>query len=709
MIQFRKLAALFCAVCLLLTVFFGAAPRASAVFGFAQLASNSGIVQSLGLDENGHFHIDRAPAKSMPMGDADTWTIFVYLCGSDLESEGGMATYDLEEMIEGSAGSSVRYVVMTGGSLEWQNDLVDSSALELYLVEDGDITLIDSGDYYYMNDPDTLYAFLDWGVESFPAEKMGLIFWDHGGGSIAGVCIDEVFFEDMEYGYLEDASDYEMTLTLPEISKVLSRVSENMTDQFEFIGYDACLMGTLENAFMLSPYARYLYASEETEPGYGWDYTAIGQAIGSGKISGAELGKVVCDSFYDSCEDVGQEDSATLACIDLSKIDELVLAFDQFAQNMLSASENPKALASIVQNVKHVEFFGGNSKSEGYTNTVDLAGLVEAVSGCAEGGDAVVRAVNDAVVYSRNGIYHDQACGLSVYYPLHVEAGSSELNQYAEVSCSPYYYGYVAQNAYAAANGNLTNYDLSLSLNVWASAMDDEAETIYEDYGDAQITGESPYVVFCDEPQMLDDGSFGFSLDDDSIPYISSVEADIYFISDDEEDLVYLGSTTDIYADWEQGIFLDNFDGMWFCMPDEQLISAYVVSETENYSIYTTHVLLNGEESNLRFVVDYSDYTVMLDGVWGGIDEYGLADRTNYMLKPGDVIQPLFDAFNLDTDEDVVYLGDEYIYDGNNVWSYTELHDAEYYYQFCIYDIYGDNCTTDAVLFTVEDGEIYFE
>ena len=42
---------------------------------------------------------------------------------------------------------------------------------------------------------------------------------------------------------------------------------------FDFIGFDTCLMGTVENALMLTAHADYLIASEETEPGLGWYYT----------------------------------------------------------------------------------------------------------------------------------------------------------------------------------------------------------------------------------------------------------------------------------------------------------------------------------------------------------------------------------------------------------------------------------------------------
>ena len=55
------------------------------------------------------------------MGEDGTWTVFVYLCGTDLESDGGFATGDVQEMLNASTGSNVRFVVQTGGTYYWQN------------------------------------------------------------------------------------------------------------------------------------------------------------------------------------------------------------------------------------------------------------------------------------------------------------------------------------------------------------------------------------------------------------------------------------------------------------------------------------------------------------------------------------------------------------------------------------------------------------
>ena len=47
--------------------------------------------------------------------EMNKWTIFCYFCGSNLEDD-YYASDDLEEMIEATSGTDLRYVVMCGGS-----------------------------------------------------------------------------------------------------------------------------------------------------------------------------------------------------------------------------------------------------------------------------------------------------------------------------------------------------------------------------------------------------------------------------------------------------------------------------------------------------------------------------------------------------------------------------------------------------------------
>lgn len=125
-------------------------------------------------------------------GGKDTVTIMVYMCGTDLESKSGMATADLQEMLNADIGKNVNLLVYTGGCTQWRNDVVSSQVNQIYQVESGGLRrLVKDGGSVSMTDPDTLSGFIRWCAENFPANRNELILWDHGGGSITGYGYDQ--------------------------------------------------------------------------------------------------------------------------------------------------------------------------------------------------------------------------------------------------------------------------------------------------------------------------------------------------------------------------------------------------------------------------------------------------------------------------------------------------------------------------------------
>ena len=52
--------------------------------------------------------------------DARSATILVYMNGSDLETEGGMASADISEMIASGIGDNVNVIIQTMGTKSWQ-------------------------------------------------------------------------------------------------------------------------------------------------------------------------------------------------------------------------------------------------------------------------------------------------------------------------------------------------------------------------------------------------------------------------------------------------------------------------------------------------------------------------------------------------------------------------------------------------------------
>ena len=68
--------------------------------------------------ENGEIGINRRTREdSKPMGDSG-WTILVYLCGTDLESDCSAASLDIEEALSNAYSDDVRIVYQTGGKSE---------------------------------------------------------------------------------------------------------------------------------------------------------------------------------------------------------------------------------------------------------------------------------------------------------------------------------------------------------------------------------------------------------------------------------------------------------------------------------------------------------------------------------------------------------------------------------------------------------------
>lgn len=645
-------------------------------------------------------------AEEKPMGEEGTWTVFVYMCGSDLESEDGAGTNDLEEMMDSSANENVRFVVQTGGAEEWDCE-VDPDACERYVVQNGTADLVYSGDETDMGDGESLADFLKWGIAEYPAANMGLVFWDHGSGSINGVCFDE--------------NHDESSLLLKEIDAALYSVYDDMIEPFEFVGFDACLMATAETAAIMATHARYMVASEESEPGNGWNYEKIGSYLAKNpSCTGEEIGKYICDSFYKECEKLDMENEATLSVTDLSKMDAFIKAFDLYSKDIYELVESSSDYTAIARAVSDADNFGGNNKASGYTNMVDAKGLIEAGMDSSDNAKAAADALAEAVVYMKNGSDHPDACGLSMYYPLRV-SGSQELGIFKDVALSPYYLGLVGKIAYGAANNDISGYDNSDILGSFSNNWSTDSYTfengVYTysvgdlsdwDFADSYTPGSSS-IEFSKEPDFDSDGIYCFTLTDGSLDKTDYVEAAVYLLDDEDSDMIELGYSGDVYCDYETGEFSDGFDGCWFALDDEQYLAAYLQENCDGYDIYYSPILLNGDDTYLRFAYYYDKGDISIIDVWDGIDVSGSAARTGKELKKGDKITPVYYAYSLEDDEEYSFEGDEFKYKGKNCIGFIDLLDGEYMYSFIINDIYGDYYETDAVIFTVDGEDVLYE
>ena len=331
-------------------------------------------------------------------------TIMVYIVGSNLESEGGAASSDIAEMVNSGFDFDHNHLlIMTGGSKAWRRSTgIPADALTIYELGPGSIEEVSSSALASMGNPDTLTSFLTYCYTYYPAESYGLILWDHGGGPMMGYGEDELFRDNLD---------------MKEIVKGLKESPFGPTNKLAFLGFDACLMGSAEVAWFLKDYAEYMIASEEVIPGGGWDYRFLSELNGK-TMDGAKVGQAVVDSYKDFYEKnlAGQAilERLTLACIDLTKADQMEAALDDLFMVMSEdlATGSYSEIAQIRESVLPFAKYTTNSNYD----LIDLGDMADKLSAYhPQQAKALYTAVDDMVVCFWSPL--TRAHGLTLYYP----------------------------------------------------------------------------------------------------------------------------------------------------------------------------------------------------------------------------------------------------------------------------------------------------
>ncbi|MDD3212218.1 MAG: clostripain-related cysteine peptidase [Eubacteriales bacterium] len=612
------------------------------------------------------------PALADTASDAgNTWTVLLYLCGTDLESEDGAASSNLGELMAVNVPENIHFIIETGGTSQWQTGGIDPEALQRWEMTADGISLADEQPLASMGDAQTLGDFLSWGVQSYPADHYMVVFWDHGGGAASGLVFDELFDDD--------------SLSISELSSGLTAAGV----RFEVIGFDTCLMATLENAAAISAYGNYMVASEETEPGGGWNYTDWLQYLcDHPETDGLGLGTEICDSYMEKCESEGEAEMATLSVTDLTAMDDLLTKFDTMAAEMTGVTSDITTYQAFVQGVRRAENYGGNNDNEGYTNMVDLGDLaVNTENVLSETAVALLDSLFATVKYNVKGQKRSEANGLSVYYPLSVN--NDELTVYADT---------------AATSGNYLRFIQAIANTDWEAPQGtaDDVPVVSTAVQEDDYSIDLSTYVTEDDYYALEIGG-----DMDSV---ASVNFGIYYLDYDYNEYLMLGVDNDIMDDWDNGYFEDNFRGVWptingcFCEPT-------LLAETDEYNLYTIPILLNGRETSLRaaYVWDSEeDGHFEVYGTWDGIDsDTGMSARDIIQLQDGDEVTLLFDAVNWDTGETNTYEMDSFTVNGDVTMEESDLIDGEYLYQYIVTDVFGRVFYSDTAIMEYNEGDIY--
>ncbi|MBO4780728.1 MAG: clostripain [Selenomonadaceae bacterium] len=617
----------------------------------------------------------------------DTWLIQWYLCGTDLESGNGAASADIQELLNVKLPENVKVLILTGGANQWQNNVISSNATEFYLYDSNGLQRLATANDADMGNVQTLTDFIRYGAENYTADHRVFVFWDHGGGSAVGVCYDE------RTGHF---------LSLNDVRNAFTAVYEPSTENppFELIGFDACLMATYDTVNSLDGITRYVTASEEVEPGIGWYYTGwVGALAENPAMSGGGLGKVICNTYFDECEKYDLDDTVTLSVIDLNKLPALRNAYESFGLEALRAArDNPrKFFASFGRGAAQTENYGGNTRQSGYTNMIDIVDLAKNTKSLVPNtADKLISAVEDAVVYKSAGGYRNRGGGLSGF---HSYSGDEEnLVSYLNIDAAPvpqkilYYYliyGDIPADVAPLLDGD------SLVTPV-PTTPPPQRQDLFE------IAQLSDFPV-----QMDKDNNAFVQLTPEQMDLLSSVHCQLVYMDLDNDLILYLGSDSDIKADWDAGTFTDNFRGVW-PMLDGHPVYVEITEENDGYNLYSIPIKLNGVECNLQVAYVYAEEKYYILGARKGLDNNGMSNRDLIKLRAGDEITTLHYAMTIsgeDTDftqveVDTFTIGDE------PQFTDDELGDGNYGYAFEFVTPTDDSALSNFIMFTIAGGQI---
>ncbi len=643
----------------------------------------------------------------------DVFTIMIYMCGTDLESNYGMATADLNEMLHANISDKVNIIVETGGTSRWRNSIIKNNTNQRYQVTGSGLKPLEENlGKRPMTDPATLQDFVEYSAANFPANRYALIFWDHGGGSLSG------------YGY-DQLYPNSGSMTINQIHAAL----EGASVKFDFIGFDACLMATLETAYMLNYHADYMIASEETEPGIGWYYTNWLSALSANTSMGtAEIGRMIIDDFVEKCGQEVPRDVTTLSLIDLvvlnNEVDE---AFKQFAKSAdLQLDDDYRVISNARGNSR--EF---NRSRLDQVDLIDLARKIDSPES-----RELVSALQNSILYNRTSNNISNAHGVSIYFPYdQLKNVASMLSIYDNIGMTEEYTGLIRKfanlvvggqittsgsgNAFGSLLGSIGSSTQGSSSDLWALAWNTFFSNPDFSNFTGALTGTADSWV---DPNLIQSGADYYKdnyldansliltrkgqnqvlqLTDEQWDLVQKVELNVFF--DDGTGYIDLG-LDNVYEFDEDGDLLIVFDRTWLAL-DNHVVAYYVESIEDTGSTWAINgripAMLNDQLVDIivRFNNDYPY------GVVAGarIDYEGLtntAAKGLIEINRGDVIDFLCDFYTYDEDYDnSYYLGEQMIVEGDLEVSNVFIGDARCLVTYKLTDIYNNTYWTPAVIY----------
>lgn len=473
-------------------------------------------------------------------------TIMVYMSGSNLETDNGIATADLESIVPSSVDlNTTNVVVYTGGTQRWHNNYASSTENSILKLTSDGFVKVQSDAQVNMGDASTFQTFLNYVYQNYKADRYDLIIYDHGLGALGSIVDD--FKEDY--------------LFLNEMKEALSNSPFNKDNKLETVLFRTCLNATSEVASVYKDYAKYMIASEEVT--YGNPSSNVFSFINSVNITdnGDVYGTKFINGYKDYIQTLGTIDS-TYSVIDLTKMDELESEVNDFFSS-INLDNNYNEISKLRANLHQ---YALDSTNDGSYDTVDLYSLVDGLKSLSpKKANKLLKTIKSTVKY--NWTNNEFSNGLSIYFPYNGDQRvvSLHFKVFDGIDFSKNYYSFIKK--FNDMKTGTSNFSMSFSKN--DTSMKDKTYTM--DLTDDQVKNfaKANYVIY----EKNNDNTYSL---------VARMDAEL-------KDNKLVGKLTN------NVIKISSKDGKTY-IPVKQIKSL------DNYTWYTTSIVLSKRDENNKYV-----------------------------------------------------------------------------------------------------------
>lgn len=347
-------------------------------------------------------------------GTQAKWTYLVYMAADNNLSD--MAALNVQQMVAAQSSRDVRIVVQIE-----QNAQFSPGADPMTLrgtVENGAHQLQSMGRNVDMSSPAALTEFIQWGKQTYPADRYAVVLWSHGGGWKA---------DKVSRGALQDLGSREAMMSVKDIAAAIRNAGG-----VDLVNFDACLMAMYEVAYELRDAAKVMVGSEEVIPGYGNPYDkVVNRLVANPSQDAATLAKGIVQDYMDYYRTTNRQ-SVQISAIDLTAID---------AVHAKATATAAAMVANMAGERLNIQAARDASPAYSYSNHHDLAAFARHLAARAANGPLRTLATELAVATEaavlanasqqlNDGLTVDGSTGLAIYVPTPANTTTSELTLY---------------------------------------------------------------------------------------------------------------------------------------------------------------------------------------------------------------------------------------------------------------------------------------